>query len=465
MLQTRPWGVGVPIFAAVLVGACFIVRGPRVAPIPKSTFWLGIAVLPMAALFAWRDADGLRVLNGLLLFLTVGLVALRASVGAVYATSLSDLLLKGPMQWFTMLSDGSAVPIADVKWSALKEKSHARRYAAVGRGLALAFAPVVLFIVLLANADAVFEKVVSPSFSLDPEIAIDNLFVGLLIMVLSAGLLRKLFLYIKKPPVTHPPLQTPTAALKLGITEIETVLIALNAVVGLFVAIQFRYLFGGANLVQGTTGLTYAEYARRGFFELLTVVAISVPILVAMNGLLHRERRMDQRIFRCTAGLFIVQLFIVAASAIERMRLYVDFFSLSPLRLYALAGMAFLVGVLALFLGTTLRGRPDRFAFCSLTWLATVVIGLNVLNPDAVIAKYNLQDRPGQRVDVALLASLSSDATPVLIGGMDHLSDEDEVRLRQSLNNDHQRNRYWTSMTLSYADAMSKWNERVALKN
>lgn len=465
-LQIRPWGVGVLLFASVLFAACVLTRKLGGPALSKSTTWLAIATIPLAALFAWRDADGLRALNGLLLFLCVGMVALRASLGAVYATSLGDLLWKGPLQWLVFLGEGSKLAASDVKWKGTFERKGLAQYAAVGRGLMLAVLPVGLFIVLLSNADAVFQHVITPNIAVDPEDAMTHFFIWGMATVLSAGFLRRLFLAgtdpVKPPVVLNPAIPAPPPT-KYGITEIATVLISLNVVVGLFVAIQFRYLFGGTELVLATTGLSYAEYARKGFFELLTVVALSVPILMAMNGLLKRERLRDQKVFRCMAGLFIIQIFVVAASALDRMKLYVDFYSLSPLRLYAVAGMVFMMGVLALFLGTILRGRADRFAFGSLAWLATVVIGLNVINPDAMIARYNLLDRPGQRVDANLLASLSSDATPALLEGVARLKGEKAQVIREALNDRYRQARPWTSSNLAYREGREEWAARQSV--
>ena len=53
-------------------------------------------------------------------------------------------------------------------------------------------------------------------------------------------------------------------------TTTATVLAALDLLFLLFVALQARWLFGGAGVIEATTGLTVSEYARRGFFELVT---------------------------------------------------------------------------------------------------------------------------------------------------------------------------------------------------
>jgi hypothetical protein len=456
-LESRPWGIGVPLFAAFVFSACLLAKkfgGPGLA---KSTTWLAFGTAFVTALFAWRDADGLRILNGLVLLLCVGMVALRSSRGAVYASNLGDLLVHAPLQWFGFIGEAAKLTCSDVKWKSVAERNGVGRFAAVGRGLLLAVLPVGLFVGLLANADAVFEQVITPTVSLDGEAIMIHFLLWASITLLSAGFLRKLFIAPSDktvPPVVSGPQLPP---LKLGITEIATVLIALNAVVGLFGLIQFRYLFGGSSHVLATTGLSFAEYARRGFFELLTVVALSLPLLLGMNSLLKRESPRDQRIFRCAAGLFAIQLFVVAASALARMKIYVDYYSLSPLRLYAVAGMAFMVGVLGLFIGTTLRGRTDRFAFGSLAWLGFVVIGLNVINPDAMIARYNLRDRPGYKVDAGLLASLSSDATPVLVDSLAHMEKDKARVIAEALEQKYRVQRTWQTQTLSYRAGQKHW--------
>src|SRR3989442_918343 len=96
---------------------------------------------------------------------------------------------------------------------------------------------------------------------------------------------------------------------------------------------------GGTDLIQRTTGLTYAEYARRGFFELVAASALVLPILLAADWAVRNEAPQQRRTFRSLAGLLILLLAVVMASALERMRLYVDQFGLSEVRLYATAFM------------------------------------------------------------------------------------------------------------------------------
>src|SRR5207247_6215144 len=112
----------------------------------------------------------------------------------------------------------------------------------------------------------------------------------------------------------------------------------------LLVVVQLRYLFGGAELVQGGTGLTYAEYARWGFFELVTASALVLPILLVAEWALRYEPCAGQRTFRYLAGLLLVLLAAVMASALRRMQLYVDEVGLPEIRLYSTAFIVYLAG-------------------------------------------------------------------------------------------------------------------------
>jgi hypothetical protein len=208
----------------------------------------------------------------------------------------------------------------------------------------------------------------------------------------------------------------------LGITEVATALAALDLLFLLFVIVQFRYLFGGDALVQVTPGLTYAEYARRGFFELVFAVVLVVPVLLAADWLLERRIRRDDAVFRSLAGVQIGLVLAITASAFQRLRLYHASYGLTESRFYAMVLLMWIGAMLFWLAATVLRGRRDLFAFGTLaSGLATVGL-LFVISPDAVIARANVArmasaDAP-VRFDVAYATSLSADAVPVLLDAL-----------------------------------------------
>jgi hypothetical protein len=205
----------------------------------------------------------------------------------------------------------------------------------------------------------------------------------------------------------------------LGITEVATALAAIDLLFMVFVLVQFRYLFGADTLVQITPDLTYAEYARRGFFELVAAVVLVVPVLLAADWLLDRRSRRDAVVFRGLASLQIALVLAITASALQRLNLYYASYGLTESRFYAMVLLIWIGAMLFWLVATVLRGRRDSFAFGALaSGLATIAL-LFVIDPDAVIARANVArmasaDAP-VRFDVAYATSLGADAVPLLI--------------------------------------------------
>ncbi|HEX8127871.1 MAG TPA: DUF4173 domain-containing protein, partial [Pyrinomonadaceae bacterium] len=140
----------------------------------------------------------------------------------------------------------------------------------------------------------------------------------------------------------------------LGAVEVGVVLGLLNVLFACFVAVQFRYFFGGAARVMAITELTYSEYARRGFFELTWVAGLVLPLLLGAHALLRKKSPAAVRIFRPLAGAQVALLFVIMASAIARMRLYQSAYGLTELRLYTTAFMLWLGLVFVWFAWTVL---------------------------------------------------------------------------------------------------------------
>src|SRR5262249_24542297 len=167
-----------------------------------------------------------------------------------------------------------------------------------------------------------------------------------------------------------------------------------------FVIVQFRYFIGGAASVETSTGLTYAEYARRGFFELVAVSALVLPILLGIDWLVSNGTAATRRIFRALALIRVLLLSLIMLSAVQRMRLYQSEYGLTELGLYTTAFMGWQGLVFVWFILTVLRGRRERFAFGAMT-AGLVVIGLlHVASPDAFIIRINTDRiREGRRFD------------------------------------------------------------------
>jgi hypothetical protein len=413
--------------ASVAVAAVLLQRRAALALDRERVVWLAIGVL-FAAGLAWRDATPLKLLALACTTLAFALAAHRLAGAWVRRAGVlryAGALALGALHAWT------AAALALVDATRLTRRLGAgrsegwRRAAAIARGLLIAAPLLLVFGALFMSADAVFADLVASVVRFDFEWIAGHVALFSILAWISTGYLRGFLTGTELPLLadrghgTDGRALTAPAWLSLGITEVATALAAINLLFLVFVLVQSRYLFGGDVLVQVTPGLTYADYARGGFFELVFAVVLVVPVLLAADWLLDRRRPRDVVVFRVLAGVQIGLVLAIAASALQRLRLYYDSYGLTESRFYAMVLLVWMGAMLVWLAATVLRGRRDSFAFGALaSGLATVAL-LFVINPDAVIARTNVARMASSAApvgfDVAYATTLSADAVPVLI--------------------------------------------------
>ncbi len=218
-------------------------------------------------------------------------------------------------------------------------------------------------------------------------------------------------------------------AFTLGTVEVGVILGLMNLLFLSFCIVQVPYLFGGMELVQNTPDFKLAEYARRGFGELVAVSALVLPTLLIGHWLIRKENPFAGKLFRVLAGTQIILLFVIMASAVQRLVLLTGSlgYGMTTIRLYPMIFMTWLAIVFVWYGVTVLRGARQQFAWGAL-WSAFLILGAtHVLNPDAFIIKTNiaLMER-GREFDAKYNASLSDDALPVLMDSFADLKSDDQ---------------------------------------
>lgn len=451
LLRATPWGLNVLLWVGALFLAllALLARGRRGA-LRGEGRWLVLPLLFFSAGFAWRDSLTLRTLDALGLLVTLSLILLRARGGRIRLAGATEYVVGGIIAGFNALFGPFMLLVGDIRWKEIPRGGWSRHVIAIVRGLAIAVPLLLLFGALLMAADAVFEGLINQTLQPDYDTLFSHAALLLFLSWITAGFLRSVMLgkeiprtadgqldmskvtesltdQLLSPPPTGPsPLNTtneqsvPVAEVKnrisLGIVEIGIVLGMLNLLFLSFVVIQLRYFFGGADVVRITSALTYADYARRGFFELVWVAALVLPLLLAAHWLLRKENPAHERIFRLLAGMQVALLFVIMTSAVGRMRLYQRQYGLTELRLYTTAFMGWLALVFAWFVATVLRGQRERFACGALVTAFLMVGALHVMNPDAFIVRVNVAHmQSGRALDIGYVTSLSADAVPALV--------------------------------------------------
>jgi hypothetical protein len=203
----------------------------------------------------------------------------------------------------------------------------------------------------------------------------------------------------------------------LGLTETVTLLVLVNGLFMVFAGIQFTYLFGGQQNIT-LNGFTFAEYARQGFFELVAVAVLTLGMILILNWITRRENKKQIKLFNALATLMVGFVVVMLVSAWHRMNLYEATYGYTELRLYTYTFMAWL-GVVLLWFVATLWQKPHFFAIGLILAAMGFLATLNLINPDAFIAKQNLAryQQTGD-LDVAYLVTLSDDAIPELLHGL-----------------------------------------------
>ena len=274
-------------------------------------------------------------------------------------------------------------------------------------GVALALPPLAVVTMLLASSDPVFNALLERIFAIR---AVTHVLFALLLAWCAAGWLRAAL--GDAIGASIPEFRAPA----LPFTTISVVLYALLALLGVFIAMQGRVLFGGEAFLQATQDMSIATYARRGFFEMILASGVVLTTLVIAEWLLPRDDDDAHLRYRRLAIALLVLVAAVLASAAARIGLYVDRFGLTTDRVLASAVIVWVVGALVLFGATTARRRPAQLMPAVIGMTVIWVILLNVINPESLVVRANVaRARSGATFDVPYHVALSADALPALI--------------------------------------------------
>jgi hypothetical protein len=412
-IRNAQGGLGWAVWILGLALAAVAVVRHRENHLRREQFaWLAAAVA-CAAAFAWRDAEMVRLANVLGTLVALALFSMasaRAPAPSILAARVRDVIAAGVYAARDVLV---GAPLLVYREASLGDsiRSSAAAQRPLLRAVVMTLPLVIVFVALLSRADPVFGSIFNLP-DVDAEWLLSHVVMAGAFAWWSAGWLRGALLGTARRGTL--PERLP---FELGLVEVSATLGALVILFAVFVALQMRWLFGGADVVLETTGLSVAEYARRGFFELVTVTALVAPVILGTRAAivddasLRRHRQLSLALLVLLAGIM--------ASAMLRMQLYVAHFGLSEDRLYASVFMLWLAFVFVAMAMTVLRGWARPFAAMAIVSGLATILALNVANPEAIVAHVNLsRESPPRGVDYEYLARLSGDAAPIVAAAL-----------------------------------------------
>jgi hypothetical protein len=427
ILDGPAYGINIPILVGAILAAGWLLRRRGRAPDPLDA-WLPVTAVALAVFVAVRGDPMMALLDtaGALAFTGASIVAFSGL--AVTRRSASVITMLGIM---TIGASGfGAARVAQAARLAPDPRASrlTGRLAPLGRGLLIGIPLALIFAILFASADPIFRRGLSDLVGW--RIDLGDLSGRILFVLASswfaAGLLSVTALGL--PGLERSSLGASARtepilpAISVGLTEALVILVVIDIVVGLFVALQVAYLFGGQDTLVAA-GMKYSDYARRGFFELVAAACLAGGVVVALETTVVRRSRPYLAALLALLALTAV----VLVSAGLRLRLYQDAYGWTELRLYVLTAIVTLAAGLALMTALALGGRM-RWLGHGLAVIGVVaLLGLNAVAPASFVAARNVERvidptlvAPGGHagLDAEYLGILPDDAVPVLVAAL-----------------------------------------------
>lgn len=435
-------GLGFALFVGLILAALALTltseRGAflRLSPL-RQNLWIFAPLLFFGAMVAVRANEFVTFLNVVAVLLLLGVIAVFLLRQPLHRVGLPGFALS-PLQAPLMagLRGAQTSRLAARESAKVWQGERGKAWLPLARGILLASPVVIIFALILSSADLMFAEVLRrllPGDFVDfmRRLMIHGsvaLFVGFMLL---GGLAYVVWREEHSQEANVPSLSFSAPAV-MGLTESAVVLNAVNLLFAAFVVIQIPYLFGGQlNIDLGN--VTYAEYARRGFGELVFTSVLVLGMLLALGALTRRETPRQRTIFNLSSTITVGLTVVMLVSAFKRLLLYEEAYGFTEMRVYPHVFMIWLALLLGWFL-VTLWLKPGRFAIGLVVACIGFVATLNVMNVDGFIARQNIAryERLGaaaftnfpheEKIDLIYLDTLSYDATPALVANLDRLN-------------------------------------------
>jgi hypothetical protein len=315
------------------------------------------------------------------------------------------------------------------------------RLGPVLRGAVIAIPILAGFSLLLSSADAVFGRALDDVLHLPVDL--DDAAQRAVFSIVAAGLIagpialatggHGILAWARVEPDASPAageagaaaaaageLQPPRPS-RAGATEALVVLFAVDVLFAAFAVVQVLYLFGGIDTLS-VVGMTYSDYARQGYFQLVGVVALAGLLLLGAHEVVGRTRP-----FLVGALALLALTAVILASATLRLALYQGAYGWTELRFFVAASIAWLAACVALSVAMLLVDRMRWLPHALAASAVAVTLTVSALGPQAFVMRENLARiidpslvAPGGYAgfDVDYVLTLGDDAIPDLMASL-----------------------------------------------
>ena len=286
-------------------------------------------------------------------------------------------------------------------------------------GIAIAVLPTIIILGLLSYDDG-FMKILDDIFSIDgSQIGhiILSLIFALPLAMYGFGLYTSSKEKFLKEQMTAESCENGLQRAKIlpQITAVVAVLPILFLYVVFFIS-QWQYYVSGFTGVL-PENLSYAEYARQGFFELCAVSVINLLLITAIAFFIKRSKENKSIILKIITVVFCLCTLILICTAVAKLIMYIDYYGLTQKRIYAM-WLMIVIGIVFLIIALGQFFSKIKIVALSLTVTIVMFAGLCLCNVNALTAKYNTDrflNGTLETLDVEAMEDLGDSAIPSLV--------------------------------------------------
>lgn len=378
-------GLAFPLYVVLMVLGLFFLAWVFKKKIDREVYWLLLPLFFFSVMVFVRSSVLLTVLN-IVASLLLLLMITEVFVGKRVRNFLVGDYIKIFFQPFKFI-----LPLFQTLFNFFSLRGVIKNQkvsSQVVRGILMAVPVLLVFLLLFSSADLIFHKYVLDLLSFNIE---DRTVCRLIFVLIVTGVCVGAYTYLFQEKENQNGESLKGKNYNLGHVENSILLGSVNVLFFIFIFIQLTYLFGGEGNISAQ-GFTYAEYARRGFFELIAVAIISLLLLLVVEKCIAKKE-MDHALgFKILSTILVVQVVLIMISAFARLMLYEEAYGFTTLRLYSHAFIILLAAVFCLLLYKIYKDkRENAFAFRVFILIILFLAVMNFLNPDSFIARRNLE--------------------------------------------------------------------------
>jgi hypothetical protein len=435
LIPSGPPGLGIVLTGVAITAA---VAGARARPLDLEAVGFAGAALLLLAMAAFFDAPWLILVD----------VLAAAGCSAVAVTSARTwvALFAAP---FRVAARSVLVPRALV--DSIPRGPGRESAGAAARAVGLSALLLLTFGALFTSADAAFARIAGEILLPEaPGLLPARIFVGVVVLAGTGGLVLAGRSRMELLSPSFSDLWTRSPRRSLATIEWAVPLALLDALFAAFVLVQIAVLFGGREHVLETTGLTYAEYARAGFFQLVWIAVLVLGVIAASVRALREDPR--RRLLKVLLGVLCALTLVVLVSALRRMELYEAAYGLTRIRVAVYAVVLWLGGVFLLVMGAGAARNAAWLPRAVLAFSVVALLAFNVSNPEARIAASGVERwRVTGELDTHYLSTLSADG----LGPLSELPAAERTCIAGPiLERTHHASDPWSSINVSRARAL-----------